>query len=430
MDVAAERTTAIFAPIGGTVTKSVESGMYGNHVLIYHPCPPETEQFGATPVLTLYAHMERRDVDVGEIAAGTQIGQVGDTGVPGRVHLHFSVRHVDRRHGRNEASSAAEEDPALRINPADWLAAIGVPVGPAELTTGAGPGPNPAGGTAPAEPVQRQVAIVVQRQEAPQTDQQRYSATLHSAGTTVAAWDAGYGPASFLGVTIRNGAHQELRDRLALAEASLQAQLPGTSLAAIASQVGLSTISGKRKVKNAVGGSRLSMHSYGLAIDVNYSGNPFLGRSAGSAAVINRIVRLMTGNEFRIREQQAGSIEAIRQRYADASDAFARYFAMRGHEDAIRTFLTTRGEDASDERVQAIAQQIEADAQDEDLLADMAMSNGAQRPLEGGFMDLSSALVHALTGPAGLYWGGQYRRAKDLMHFDWRSGTIRNNDRH
>ena len=38
-----------------------------------------------------------------------------------------------------------------------------------------------------------------------------------------------------------------------------------------------------------------------------------------------------------------------------------------------------------------------------------------------GYMDLAKEVVVALVG-AGLTWGGQYGGAKDMMHFDWRSG--------
>jgi len=49
---------------------------------------------------------------------------------------------------------------------------------------------------------------------------------------------------------------------------------------------------------------------------------------------------------------------------------------------------------------------------------------GHSNPAESGFMDLDKLLVEALT-QAGLFWGGQYNGAKDIMHFDWRKGTIK-----
>jgi len=40
-----------------------------------------------------------------------------------------------------------------------------------------------------------------------------------------------------------------------------------------------------------------------------------------------------------------------------------------------------------------------------------------RNPQQLGYMDLSRDLVVALVG-AKLKWGGQYERAKDMMHFD------------
>ena len=55
------------------------------------------------------------------------------------------------------------------------------------------------------------------------TKQERYDNTLEAAGTTRSEWDANYlSSASFLGVNIRNSIHQELANRLTLAETHLQ----------------------------------------------------------------------------------------------------------------------------------------------------------------------------------------------------------------
>jgi murein DD-endopeptidase MepM/ murein hydrolase activator NlpD len=153
MDVAAVEGTPVFAPLAGLVTMSRVQGTYGEHVAILHQCPPETEEFGTAPVLTVYAHLSARDVANGDlVAAGQQIGRVGDTGVEGRVHLHFAVRHLSRRYGREAVTSEAEEDRGVRINPRDWLRAVGVPVGPALVHAAEEP---PEGGRPPARQLQR-----------------------------------------------------------------------------------------------------------------------------------------------------------------------------------------------------------------------------------------------------------------------------------
>ena len=92
---------------------------------------------------------------------------------------------------------------------------------------------------------------------------------------------------TFLGVSLR--VHSSLADRLTRAESALvgdatanpsklKAEDLGTSLNMYASTSDL------REPKAAVGGTSLSMHSFGLAVDLDYTGNPFLGNAAGHIA--------------------------------------------------------------------------------------------------------------------------------------------------
>ena len=87
--------TPIYAAANGTVifagpdTEAIYSpwpNFYGNLVVLKH----KDELF------TLYAHLSKIDVAVGEVVgAGTQIGEVGKTGVAIGSHLHFEVRSGD-----------------------------------------------------------------------------------------------------------------------------------------------------------------------------------------------------------------------------------------------------------------------------------------------------------------------------------------------
>jgi hypothetical protein len=45
-----------------------------------------------------------------------------------------------------------------------------------------------------------------------------------------------------------------------------------------------------------------------------------------------------------------------------------------------------------------------------------------------GFYTLNEDLLDALV-QVGLYWGGLYQTGRDLMHFDWRDGSIVPTDR-
>lgn len=253
------------------------------------------------------------------------------------------------------------------------------------------------------------------------TPQQRYRCTILQAGSNVSSWEAGYNRnASFLSMPIRGGIHQELSARLNLARNYLLGQFPGQGDSAIARNIGLYSISGLRSPANAVGGRRISNHAFGIAIDVNYSGNPFIGRSARTDQIIARAIQFMTGTTLHIGQAQPGNLLQIRQRYEDASNAIRRYFAMRNNPVALRAHMTRQRMNTSLKNVRKQLRQINLDYQNHYLRRELANRNPA-----AGFIDLSQQLVEALGNQAGLLWGGQYPGGKDMMHFDWRNGTIK-----
>lgn len=82
VDVAAPHGTPVRAMKAGRVEHAGAWGGYGLSVLISH----------GTNVRTLYAHLSRIDVRVGERVDGRQqIGAVGQTGNATGPHLHFEV---------------------------------------------------------------------------------------------------------------------------------------------------------------------------------------------------------------------------------------------------------------------------------------------------------------------------------------------------
>lgn len=82
IDIGANTGTPILASNGGTVIVSEYNKAWGEYVQIDH---------GAGYV-TLYAHMSKRLVKVGqEVAQGDVIGKVGSTGYSTGPHLHFTI---------------------------------------------------------------------------------------------------------------------------------------------------------------------------------------------------------------------------------------------------------------------------------------------------------------------------------------------------
>ena len=110
VDLRAREGTAILAAAPGVVRRSGERGGYGNAVEVDH----------GNGVTTLYAHASELAVKEGQqIAAGQELGSVGETGKATGPHLHFEVRvngkPVDPRRALNaygiRAESTIEEGP-------------------------------------------------------------------------------------------------------------------------------------------------------------------------------------------------------------------------------------------------------------------------------------------------------------------------------
>jgi murein DD-endopeptidase MepM/ murein hydrolase activator NlpD len=81
--LASARAPVVAAAPGRVAWAGPRSGGWGNLVTIGH----------AGGVSTMYAHLSRTDVRVGDwVAAGTVIGRVGSTGDATGPHLHFEVR--------------------------------------------------------------------------------------------------------------------------------------------------------------------------------------------------------------------------------------------------------------------------------------------------------------------------------------------------
>jgi len=89
VDIANSCGTPVYAAASGTITRSIPTGYnggYGGFVEMRHP----------NGYLTLYAHLEKVFVSVGEyIEKGESLGLMGNTGRSTGCHLHFEVHGTE-----------------------------------------------------------------------------------------------------------------------------------------------------------------------------------------------------------------------------------------------------------------------------------------------------------------------------------------------
>ncbi|HKD96671.1 MAG TPA: M15 family metallopeptidase [Micromonosporaceae bacterium] len=244
---------------------------------------------------------------------------------------------------------------------------------------------------------------------------------LTAAGTTVTAWFGGVVSGTFLGLPLR--VHKHLGARLTQAETALLADTTVNPGKVDAKTLGqnlnmTARTSDLRKPALAVGGTSLSMHTFGLAVDLNYTGSPFIGNaSPGLPGVVRRATSLCGTAAVNVMDEITDPTTAY-DTLKGASDALALYLSFHDRSKAadlkaqVDKHTALRGEPRDAAGWQ---KQIDKDFKD---MRDARDFND-HTPATQGFLDLNKAVVLALTG-AGLTWGGTYPGAKDLMHFDLR----------
>ena len=280
-------------------------------------------------------------------------------------------------------------------------------------------------------------------------------AVLDKYGLTVDKWFAGMNfSASFLDVPIQpsggttSGVHEQLLARLVMAEKTLAKQFPGLTKAQIAGKMGIYEIVGVRPPKAATGASQPSAHCFGLAIDINHPTNPFLGNNKPawkknmtdaekakyesflphrSPRIIERAMLLLHHEDFNVEAEikvpkgggsRAGKLWDIHHR---ASETLAEYLRLADDVGGKKladlvTALRQKGDKRGLDDWKTLISEDRSLIKNWDFMYHKA-------PQTGGYLDLGKELVVALMD-AGLLWGGEYGKEKDMMHFDWRGGTI------
>ncbi len=261
---------------------------------------------------------------------------------------------------------------------------------------------------------------------------------------TAASWYSGMVNPSFLGWRFRAGVHLLLVRRLRMAEQWLLS-LPsyqGSTPVELGRALGFDERTEEHK------GARpttltASMHTYGLALDVRYTSNPYV-RGAAFSGALKRAALLVSGLRITHRTAQgffnslvsnpALSTAVIFAMLSSRNEDFRAYLRLHNNLRGIQSALVGRRADgtpgvfASRGEVLHVAARrwrtvIRRDLQ---LLRAQTspfwMKTTGRDPLKG-FLDLPVDLVVALRDQACLAWGAVDfgpRASGDVMHFDAR----------
>lgn len=247
-------------------------------------------------------------------------------------------------------------------------------------------------------------------------------------------WDAMVEPV-WLGRRFHNGIHQVLHDKLRTAEAHLRRDPAYARLsdAELGRAVGLTeNIGGARP-------GRSSMHSFGLAADIQYNASPWI-LSNPDAPISNEAMRqacnraslLVGGRVIDVRPPflqnlahggTAAAYDALRR----LDREFVAYLGLAGQVDAARVHVQRHsgvtGVLQPGETVDAAATRWAEQARiDLDRMRLRGSNFHPRRDPLRGFMSMNRDLVIALRDGANLAWGAIDFGAQsgDIMHFDAR----------
>ncbi len=265
-------------------------------------------------------------------------------------------------------------------------------------------------------------------------------------------WFEGMVNPAFIGRPFTHGIHAVLARRLRLAERHLLSQPAFQGLTPAELGIRLGIREDHKGARPHMPKSQ-SVHTGGLAVDINYLGNPWVaGSTAASPSenkrftdVVDRANLLGGGAPLRPNERLTPALlhSLAARSTSEAYDVLARhdtylrrYFNLVGSVEAVRARLlgwqlqahqdTMRQLIRPGEDVNAAARRWHGQIQDDrKALKSGSFSNG--REPRDGFLNLKKELVVALRDAAGLAWGAVDfgpRSSGDIMHFDCRRDGV------
>lgn len=270
--------------------------------------------------------------------------------------------------------------------------------------------------------INRRLAGVADNPDAP--------ATLNAAN-----WFLHMTAPAFLGHTFRNGIHAVLLRRLRTAERHLLGMpaYQGLTPVRLGQALGIQEFHRGSRPTATTG----SMHTFGLATDINYTGNPWITGS-GIMRVLRRARRLVSGMALEGQSTAAGWLHANLARKAtaeiydvlwDLDRDFRSYLALRGDAGGLGQLLETRRRDGTPgifdpgETLPQAAHRWQGTIASD--LAGLGRDDGfVNRDPRDGFLNLARDLVIALRDVGCLAWGASDfgpGESGDIMHFDCRN---------
>ncbi|MGH3693378.1 MAG: hypothetical protein ACRDRX_05185 [Pseudonocardiaceae bacterium] len=237
-------------------------------------------------------------------------------------------------------------------------------------------------------------------------------------GVTPAQWYGGFVAASFLGNTTGDGRglHPELQNRLTAAETALLRMGSAESF-------GIHLNDKLRGFRSPPGG----LHSYGLAVDINYETNPWITsatwNAAANAGLLVRRVPLASNPITRQPSTQTapGAYDLLSRASAD----LVAYFTLKDDGAALAAAVTALDQAGLNVPARTIDQWRGRIAADFAAVGpDFQMSGASMRDRSKGFLDLDRRVVEQLTA-TGLTWLGAVGAVQDIQHFHYSKGTVK-----
>ncbi|MER9526095.1 hypothetical protein NKI96_21290 [Mesorhizobium sp. M0292] len=239
---------------------------------------------------------------------------------------------------------------------------------------------------------------------------------------------------SFLGQTFRNGIHAVLLRRLRAAERHLLGMpaYQGFTPVKLGQALGIQKFHrGSRPTATTA-----SMHTFGLATDINYTGNPWI-KGSEIVRVLQCARRLVSGMTLEGGSTAASLLHANANKTTveiydflwSLDRDFRSYLALRDDAEELRQLLERHHQNgtpgifsAGETLDQAAIRWRNTIASD---LANLGTDDGFfERDPRNGFLNLSKDLVIALRDFGCLAWGASdfgLGESGDIMHFDCRN---------